>query len=235
MTDTPSKTDDLEPIEDLAGPQPTDEGVDGIDAALSDDEVEAPAPDAAGAEDPLEDDLDESLAPDIGGTVDETVDVDPASGEALDQELLDLREEFDGLNDRHLRLAAEFNNYRRRVEAERLDVWGRAQAEIVRRFIDVLDDLQRVAGLDLTNATVEGIMEGIDLVERKFVRMLADAGVEVVDPVGETFDPERMEAMMRVPAESEEHDDKVAEVFQKGYMLDGNLIRPARVSVHKHG
>jgi molecular chaperone GrpE len=235
MTDTPSKTDDLEPIEDLAGQQPTHEGVDGIDAALSDDEVEAPAPDAAGAEDPLEDDLDESLDPDIGGTVDETVDVDPASGEALDQELLALREEFDGLNDRHLRLAAEFNNYRRRVEAERLDVWGRAQAEIVRRFIDVLDDLQRVAGLDLTNATVEGIMEGIDLVERKFVRMLADAGVEVVDPVGETFDPERMEAMMRVPAESEEHDDKVAEVFQKGYMLDGNLIRPARVSVHKHG
>ena len=78
-------------------------------------------------------------------------------------------------------------------------------------------------------------MEGIDLVERKFVRMLADAGVEVLDPVGARFDPESMEAMMRVPAESEDDDDRVAQVFQKGYVLDGNLIRPARVSVYKHG
>jgi molecular chaperone GrpE len=222
MTDSRSNTDGLDPIEDLAA-EAVDADVETMSAGAPDEEVEAPA---AEREDPPEDldgldDLDDLLGDD--------------TGDALDQELLDLREEFDGLNDRHLRLAAEFNNYRRRVEAERLDTWGRAQADVVRRFIDVLDDLQRVAGLDLTNATVEGIMEGIDLVERKFVRMLSDAGVEVLDPAGARFDPETMEAMMRVPAEAEEDDDRVAQVFQKGYMLDGNLIRPARVSVHKHG
>jgi len=216
MTDSPSKTDDLEPAEDLAA-DATGDGEGAVDPTPTDAEIE-PQADRSG-EEALGDDL----------------ELDEEAGEALDQELLELREEFEGLNDRHLRLAAEFNNYRRRVEAERLDVWGRAQAEVVRKFIDVLDDLQRVAGLDLGNATVEGIMEGIDLVERKFVRMLADAGVEVVDPVGERFDPEAMEAMMRVPAESEDDDDRVAQVFQKGYMLDGNLIRPARVSVYKHG
>lgn len=154
---------------------------------------------------------------------------------SLDAELVALREEFEALNDRHLRLAAEFNNYRRRVEAERLESWSRAQADLVGRFLDVLDDLQRVAGLDLSNATVEGIMEGIDLVERKFVRVLSDAGIEIIDPAGEAFDPSRMEAVMRVPAETEEDDDRVAQVLQKGYALKGYLVRPARVSVHKHG
>ena len=153
---------------------------------------------------------------------------------ALDAELFALREEFESLNDRHLRLAAEFNNYRRRVEQERLDSWARAQADLVGRFLDVLDDLQRVAGLDLTNATVEAIMEGVDLVDRKFVRMLQDAGVETLDPEGEPFDPERMEALMRVTTEAEEDDETVAQVLQKGYALKGHLVRPARVSVFKH-
>ena len=146
-----------------------------------------------------------------------------------------MREEFEDLNDRHLRLAAEFNNYRRRSEQERLGAWSRAQADLVGRFLDVLDDLHRVAELDLSNATVEAIMEGVDLVERKFVRMLEDAGVEMIDPTGGAFDPESMEAMMRVPIEGDEEDDSVAQVFQKGYSLKGVLVRPARVSVYKAG
>ena len=150
-------------------------------------------------------------------------------------ELVALREEFEGLNDRHLRLVAEFNNFKRRSEQERLSAWARAQADLVARLIDVLDDLQRVADLDLENATVEAIMEGIDLVERKFVRSLGDAGIETIEPDGVPFDPERMEAMMRVPAESDEQVDQVAQVFQKGYALKGNLIRPARVSVYTQG
>jgi molecular chaperone GrpE len=149
--------------------------------------------------------------------------------------LVDLQLEYDELNDRQLRLAAEFNNFRRRTEAERVELWGRAQAELLARLLDVMDDLQRVAGLDLTNASVEGIMEGIDLVEKKFLRVLDDTGAVVIDPVGAAFDPEIMEAMMRVPAESEDQDDMVDQVFLKGYTFKGNLVRPARVSVLKHG
>ncbi|MDH5589625.1 MAG: nucleotide exchange factor GrpE [Gemmatimonadota bacterium] len=152
---------------------------------------------------------------------------------AVEMELADLHAEFESLNDRHLRLAAEFNNFRRRVEAERVDAWGRAQADLLARFLDVLDDLQRVAQLDLSNATVEAIMEGVDLVERKFVRALEDAGVEMIDPGGEVFDPEIMEAMMRLTAEVPEDDERVAQVFQKGYTIKGQLVRPARVSVFK--
>ncbi len=151
-------------------------------------------------------------------------------------ELSSLQTELDDLNDRHVRLAAEFNNYRRRAERDSLATWGRAQADLVRRFLDVLDDLTRVSGLDPAeeSVTVESIVEGIDLVERKFLRALEDSGTELVIPgPGDVFDPESMEAMMRVPADDPAMDDQVAQLFQKGYRVDGNLVRPARVSVYK--
>lgn len=167
---------------------------------------------------------------------DEEVDDGEDSPAELTAELDHLQEEFDDLNDRHLRLAAEFDNYRRRQENQMTQAWGRAQADLVGRLLDVLDDLQRVSALDPADesVTVESIVEGIDLVERKFVRTLLEAGAEVVDPEeGEPFDPERMEAMMRVEDESGERDDQVAAVFQKGYEFKGTLVRPARVSVYK--
>jgi molecular chaperone GrpE len=175
--------------------------------------------------------------PAVASSADDVPDDAPdleGQGDAGD-EVATLRDDYEELNDRHLRLVAEFNNFRRRSEQERLGAWARAQADVIAKFLDVLDDLNRVAQLDLSNATVEAIMEGVDLVEKKFVRMLEDAGVEVIDPEGERFDPERMEAMMRVPAESEEQDDAVAQVFQKGYSLKGTLVRPARVAVFKNG
>jgi len=154
--------------------------------------------------------------------------------EELDSELNQLQSEFDELNERHLRLAAEFSNFRRRVENERTQAWTRAQADLLRHMLEALDDLQRVGGWEAEGTTVESLVEGVDLVERKFRQALDAAGVAVIDPAGETFDPNTMEAMVRVPAESEAQDDTVQEVLQKGYSLEGHLIRPARVSVYKH-
>ena len=148
-----------------------------------------------------------------------------------------LQTEFETLNDRHLRLAAEFRNYRRRAETEMSEAWGRAQADLLRRFLDVLDDLQRVSALDPTDekVSVQSVVEGVDLVERKFGRALEDAGVEALEPApGEPFDPAAMEAVMRVPAEESDEDDTVDQVFQKGYRFRNHLVRPARVSVRKH-
>ena len=214
MTDAVKENEELGPEDEV------------VEEGLHEDELEEETADA-------EADLDDGEGP---GDPEEAVE-EPGDSDAdpSETELVALRAEFDGLNDRHLRLAAEFNNFRRRSEQERLHAWSRAQAELVEKILDVLDDLHRVAELDLSNATVDAIMEGIDLVERKFMRVLADAGVEMLDPVGEPFDPEMMEAMMRVPAESDEQADTVAQVFQKGYSLKGVLIRPARVSVHTQG
>lgn len=199
------------------------------------EDVEAAADGSAGAEVDAGEEADGQAAgegEDIG-TLDEELAAERDVLSSAEADLAAVRDELGALNDRHLRLAAEFNNYRRRVEQERLESWTRAQAELVGKLLDALDDLQRVAQLDLTNATVEAIMEGVDLVERKFMRALEDSGVEVIDPDGDRFNPETMEAMMRVPAESEEEDEQVDRVLQKGYALKGQLVRPARVSVRK--
>ena len=177
----------------------------------------------------------EAEGPALEADLEEASDDVDTESKADGVEVAGLRKEFEELNDRHLRLAAEFNNFRRRSEQERQESRSRAQADMLGRLLDVLDDLQRVAGLDLSNATVDAIMEGIDLVERKFARVLDDAGVDIIEPEGEEFDPERMEAIMRVPADSDDMEDRVAQVFQKGYALKGVLVRPARVSVYKQG
>ena len=154
--------------------------------------------------------------------------------EELARNLDHMQAELTALNDRHLRLAAEFTNYRRRAETELSDAWARGQADLLRNFLDGLDDLQRVGAWQPESATVEALVEGVDLVERKFRQALELAGVEVLEPIGEEFDPNSMEAMVTVPSESPGDDHRVQDVFQKGYLFKGHLVRPARVSVYKH-
>lgn len=226
MTDSVSNSEEVEVEGEDLDEAPAEAAADGPEPTVADRADEAAADEAA-ADDVPADDAPAAAADDASAQSSATGDMGDKGSE-----LAALRERYDGLNDRHLRLAAEFNNFRRRGEQERLSAWSRAQADLVAKFVDLLDDLQRVAELDLTNATVEAIMEGVDLVEKKFVRVLEDASVEMIDPTGQAFDPELMEAMMRVPAESEDKVDTVAQVFQKGYALKGVLVRPARVSVY---
>ena len=212
---------------------PDNEGMqEGTREAGQEDEAAAPAEvvdggtDGGGSEAPPE-------AP--SAEVDETPDgggpEDPPDGAAP---VAELEAERDRLKDQHLRLAADFDNFRKRTEDRLRQRWNRAQADLVARFLEPLDDLRRVTALEPeSTASVDAIVEGVDLVERKFFRALEEAGVEVVDPEGAGFDPNTMEAMMRVSAESEDDDDTVASVFQRGYTLKGILIRPARVSVFK--
>jgi molecular chaperone GrpE len=150
-----------------------------------------------------------------------------ASGGASEQELAASRE-------RYLRLAAEFDNYRKRVEREKAESWNRAQAQLAEKLLDVLDDLQRVAQhFNPETATAQSLMEGTQMVERKLQRALETAGVEEVQAEGQPFDPAVHEALMTVPAESRDEDHTVADVFQKGYRFKGILLRPARVRVKR--
>ena len=148
-------------------------------------------------------------------------------------ELERAQQDLAALNDRHLRLAAEFDNYRRRTERERSETWNRSQAELAAALLDALDDLGRVTQIDTGTATVASLVDGVQLVERKLQRALAAAGLEEVEAADQRFDPASMDALMMVDAESEEQDDTVAGVLQKGYRFKGHLLRPARVQVRK--
>lgn len=133
--------------------------------------------------------------------------------------------------DRHLRLAAEYDNFRKRVAKERAEAWTRAQAELVTRLADALDDLSRFAHIDPAAVDSKTLHEGIDLVERKVWKELETAGVTKIDQVGVPFDPNVHEAVTTQPAAKPEQDHTVGQVVQPGYKMRDTLLRPARVVV----
>ena len=142
-----------------------------------------------------------------------------------------LQSQFDELQDRHLRIAAEYENFRKRTARERAEMWQRAQAEVVSNILDALDDFERVLQLDSASTSTEDVIKGVELVERKLLRELESAGLERVGRVGEAFDPKHHEAIGSLPAETEEEDHTVGAILQSGYKFGGALIRPARVQV----
>jgi molecular chaperone GrpE len=147
---------------------------------------------------------------------------DPA---AVVQRLLDEQ------RDKYLRLAAEYDNYRRRTGRERVEAEARGQSELVKQLLDPLDDLSRFAAVDPAAADASTIAEGATMVHRKIHKVLAALGLEVVDPVDQGFDPNLHEAVATEPAQAADGDGIVARVYQQGYRFNGQLLRPARVVV----
>jgi molecular chaperone GrpE len=139
--------------------------------------------------------------------------------------------ELDELRDRYLRMAAEYDNFRKRTARERLDLRSRAQAELVGTLLDALDDLGRVAHLDPAATPAGDVIAGVELVERKLLRLLSGAGLERVADPDIPFDPNQHEAIGTVPAERPELDHTVDTIAQAGYRFGGQLLRPARVLV----
>ena len=139
--------------------------------------------------------------------------------------------ELDVWKERHLRLAAEYDNFRKRTTKERAETWARAQAEIVSRLADALDDLSRFAHIDPAEIDSKTLHEGVDLVERKVWKELENAGVTRIDQAGVPFDPNVHEAVTTQPAAKPEQDHTVGQVVQPGYKMRDTLLRPARVVV----
>src|ERR1700687_457174 len=130
-----------------------------------------------------------------------------------------------------LRLAAEYDNYRKRSAKERQDAGTRAQAELVRQLVEALDDVARFAHIDPTTTDAGTIVQGVDMVEKKLLKALGGAGLEVINPLGETFDPALHEAVATEPTSAREDDHVVSRVYQPGYVFRSQLLRPARVVV----
>lgn len=135
--------------------------------------------------------------------------------------------------ERHLRLAAEYDNFRKRSARERQEAGTRAQGELLLRVLDSLDDLARVTALDPASTDAASVIHGVELVEQKLLRALAAAGLEVIAPLHEPFNPELHEAVGTAPALSPEDDHLIAQVYQPGYRFGGQLLRPARVVVQQ--
>ena len=133
--------------------------------------------------------------------------------------------------EKYLRLAAEYDNFRKRTARDSQSASQRGQGEMLRSLLDALDDLSRFAHVDPATTDAKTIVEGVALVERKVLKALTAMGLEVLNPVDQSFDPTTMEAVTTEPALSPEDDHVVSRVFQVGYRFHGQLLRPARVVV----
>ena len=138
-------------------------------------------------------------------------------------------------NDRFLRLQADWDNYRRRTAQERLDERQRATEKLVVDLLPVIDDLERAIehADNLTDPAAKQFVEGVSAVCNKLVGVLNKEGVEVVNPVGEAFDPLSHQAVSQIE-DTQAYDETVAQVYQKGYRMGGKDIRTAMVVV-THG
>lgn len=158
-------------------------------------------------------------------------DVQTASAGADPGTVADLERRLTDQRDRYLRLAAEYDNFRKRTAKERAEAFGRAQADLVKQLIDPLDDLARFAHVDPSTVDASTVVQGVDMVEKKLLKALTSAGLEAIDPVNQTFDPKLHEAVATEPALSPEDDHVVSRVYQVGYLFKEQLLRPARVVV----
>lgn len=143
-----------------------------------------------------------------------------------------LEQENSDLRDRHLRLAAEFDNFRKRAARERGELGDRAQGALAVRLLEVLDDLDRVAAGGSSGGTSDVMQQGLVMIDRKLRKELEAAGLERIDPAGQPFDPAVHEAVSVVPPPDPALDHTVSVTFQAGYRFKGALIRPARVLVY---
>lgn len=145
--------------------------------------------------------------------------------------LEDWQRQLEDQRDKYLRLAAEYDNFRKRSTRERQEAGWRAQGDLVQGLIDILDDLMRFSQVDPTTTDARTVVDGVGLVEKKLFKSLAGHGLEVVNPVDHPFDPAVHEAITTTPAASADEENLVAQVYQPGYLFRGQLLRPARVVV----
>jgi len=156
---------------------------------------------------------------------------DPESELARLREALEAKSrEADGARDRYMRTVAEFDNARKRAVREREELIRGANEGLIRELLPVLDNLERALQAARDDAGAAAVTAGVELIQRELLRVLEKFGVTAFTSVGVPFDPERHEAVARVPAAGRPEMTVVGETA-RGYLLNGRVLRPAMVTV----
>ncbi len=142
-------------------------------------------------------------------------------------------DELEELRNKYLRLVAEFDNYRKRVARERVELMQTAEKDVIVSLLDILDDTDRATEQMEKTEDIGVVREGALLIFNKLRKTLKSKGVKEMESLHTDFDAELQEAIAEVPAPSEELKGKVIDIIQKGYYLNDKIIRHARVVVGK--
>jgi molecular chaperone GrpE len=130
-----------------------------------------------------------------------------------------------------LRLYSEFDNYKRRTAKERLELFKTAAEEIIVSLLPVLDDFDRAMTAAEGSKDSADVKEGMALIKNKLMKTLAQQGLEPMNSMGKPFDTDNHEAITKIPAPKKKLKGKVVDVIEKGFFLNGKVIRHAKVVV----
>lgn len=156
----------------------------------------------------------------------------PAVEETQQPSELELaQKKIDELNDKYLRLSAEYDNYRKRTLKEKSDMLKSAGADILVGILPVVDDFERALAHMTEAQNVDSLREGVELIYKKFNEYLGKRGMTVIETEGKDFDTDIHEAITKIPAPTPEMKGKVIDCVQKGYKLNDKVVRFAKVVV----
>jgi len=169
----------------------------------------------------------------IEQTENEAVNNEPSTTENQTEtsEVDSLKAQLQEANDKFLRLYAEFDNYKRRTMKERTDLLQTAGKDVMLALLPVIDNFERAQKAAETAADLEAYKEGVKLIHHQFSSILQARGLQTIDSIGSDFNVDLHEAITNIPAPSEEMKGKVIDETEKGYTLNGHVIRFAKVIV----
>ena len=184
---------------------------------LSTEQVPSSEPHAEDHKDPAADPVSEEYAPE---------DID------LEKKLSEKEKECSAIYDKYLRAVAEFDNYKKRAAREKTDIIKYGKEDVIRDILPFVDSLDRALEHAESNTDIQAFKEGLKLIQDQLLCSLKKHGVERIECAGKEFDPNFHEAMQQVNSEHHE-ENKVINEFERGYLLNGRLLRPSKVSVCK--
>lgn len=151
--------------------------------------------------------------------------------EQSNEKISELQSTIQELKDKHLRLLAEFDNYKKRTMRERLDLLNSASRDVILSLLPVLDDFDRAKKSADDPSNEEVFSEGVTLVYNRLYNVLQNMGLKAITSTGERFDVELHEAITEIPVPDENMKGKVIDTLENGYMLNDKIIRHAKVVV----
>ena len=171
----------------------------------------------------------------LQGTAEETAqDKEQAAQEDVQQEdeaVKVLEARVAEVNDKYIRLAAEFDNYRRRTARERLDLIATAGEDLIKGMLPVLDDCERALQVLRESDADKSAIEGTELIYNKLMTFLKGRGLSVIEALGKELDTDYHEAVAQLPVQEKKQKNRIVDVIQQGYKLNDKVIRFAKVVV----
>ncbi|MCQ2250202.1 MAG: nucleotide exchange factor GrpE [Bacteroidales bacterium] len=143
----------------------------------------------------------------------------------------DFETKYNELNDRYLRLMAEFDNYRKRTLKEKMDLTKYAEEDVLKGILQVVDNMERAIKSMESASDMDAVKEGISLIYKKFQSFLESRGLKEVEAMGQELNTDLHEAVTKFAAPSEELKGKIMDVIEKGYYLHDKVIRYAKVVI----